>query len=100
MSNIIMIFFQKRLRKLEEEKEMVSMIKNKFRLVNVKQKTKQIASLKLKMKIDLNKKIKKNWDKIMNIVYGTKKMSNKYLKAYGELGTLLEIVLNLSLDDN
>lgn len=40
MSNIIMIFFQKRLRKLEEEKEMVSMIKNKFGLVNVKQKTK------------------------------------------------------------
>lgn len=52
------------------------------------------------MEIDLNKKIKKDWDKIMNIVYGTKKMSDKYLKAYGELGTLLEIVLNLSLDDN
>lgn len=60
MSNAIMIFFQKRLRESEKKKKIMSMIKNMFGLVNIKQKTKQIAFLELKIKTDHNKKMKKN----------------------------------------
>lgn len=86
--------------KLEKKKKIVSIIRNKFKLVNLKQKTKQVAFLELKIETDQNKIIKKNWDKIINMIYNTKKMSNKYLKVYKKLNAPLEIVLDLSLDNN
>lgn len=99
MSNAIMTSFRRRLRESEEEKEMVSMIRNEFGLVNMEKKTKRVASSELKMETDHNKKMKKDWEKIMNMVHGTRKMSDRYLEAYGELGAPPEIVLDPSLDD-
>lgn len=75
---------------------MVSIIKNEFRLMNVGKKTKRVASSKLKVKIDYNKK---NWNSIMNMVYDSRKMSNRYLVIYEELSASSEIVLEPSLDD-
>lgn len=99
MSNAIMTSFRRRLRESEEEKEMVSMIRNEFGLVNMEKKTKRVASSELKMETAHNKKMKKDWGKIMNMVHGTRKMSDRYLEAYGELGAPPEIVLDPSLDD-
>lgn len=42
---------------------------------------------------------KKDWNRIMNMVHGTRKMSDRYLEAYGELGAPPEIVVDPSLDD-
>lgn len=57
---------------------MVSMIRNKFGSVNVEKKTKRVASLELKVETDHNKKMEKDWNKIMNMVYGSRKMSDRY----------------------
>lgn len=99
MSHTIMTSFRRRLRELEEEREMVSMIRNEFGLVKVGKKTKRVASSELKVETDHNKKMKKDWNRIMNMVHGYRKMSDRYLEAYGELGAPPEIVLDPSLDD-
>ena len=98
MSNAIMTSFRRRLRESEQEMEMVSTIKNEFGLVNAGKKTKRVASTELKVETDRNKKMKRDWDKIMNMVHGTRRMSDRYLEAYGELGAPPEIVLDPSLD--
>ena len=82
MSDAIMTSFRRRLRGSEQEKEMVSIIRNEFGLVNVEKKTKRVASSELKVEMDHNRKMKKDWDKIMNMVPGTRNMSDRYLEAY------------------
>lgn len=99
MSDAIMTSFQRKLRESEQEEEMVSMIRNEFGLVKLEKETKRVAPSELKVETDYNKKMKKDWDKKMNMVHGTRKMSDRYLEAYGELGALPEIVLDPSLDD-
>lgn len=93
ISDAIMTSFRRRFRESEQEKEkeMVSMIRNEFGLVNVEKKTKRVASSELKVETDHNKNMKKDWNKIMNMVHGTRKMSDRYLEAYGELGAPPEI---------
>lgn len=46
-----------------------------------------------------NKKMKRDWNKITNMLHGTRKLSDRYLEAYGELGAPPKIVLNPSVDD-
>lgn len=60
MSDVIMRSLQRKLRESEQEKEVVSMIRNEFGLVNVEKKTKRVASSELKVETDYNKKMKKN----------------------------------------
>lgn len=98
MSDAIMASLRRRLRESEQEKEMVSMIRNEFGLVNAEKMTKRVASSELKVETDHNKKMRKDWDKIMNMVHGTRRMSDRYLEAYGKLGAPPEIVLDPSLD--
>ena len=75
------------------------MLSEEFGLVSGQKKTKRVASSQLQAESDRVKRMKGDWDKIMNLVHGVKKVSDTYLQDYGDFGASPEIVLDPSLDD-
>jgi hypothetical protein len=62
-------------------------------------KVKRVASLELEAEKVKAKKMKVEWDKILNLSVGIKKMSDTYMVTYGELAASPEIVHGPSLDE-
>ena len=98
MSDAIVQSVRKQCRNSQKEREIISMIENNFGLATEARKTKRIASSQLAEETLRAKKRNKDWTKIMNMVHGTKKMSDTYLEDYGELGMAPQIVVDPSLD--
>jgi hypothetical protein len=99
MSAAIVKGVRKHLREAEQEKEIVEMLSNNFRLISGQKKTMRVASSQLLAKSDRAKRMKGDWAKITNLVHGVKKISDTYFQDYGELGAPPEIVLDPSLDN-
>jgi hypothetical protein len=62
-------------------------------------KVKRVASLELEAEKVKAKKMKVEWDKILNLSVGIKKMSDTYMVTYGKLAASPEIVHGPSLDE-
>jgi len=62
-------------------------------------KVKRVASLELEAEKVKAKKMKVEWDKIVNLSGGVKEMSDTYMLTYGELAAPPEIVHDPSLDE-
>lgn len=100
MSDGIVQSIRKRCRGSQKEREIIAMIENNFGLSQEVCKTKRIASSQLAEETVRAQKRNKDWTKIMNMVHGTKKMSDTYLEEYGELGMPPLIVVDPSLPLN
>lgn len=90
---------KKRLREIEKEQELVEQLNANFGLIPGAPKVKRVASSQLEAELIRNKKMKVDWSKLMNLVKGTKNMSDVYLTEYGELGAPPYVVNDLSLDE-
>lgn len=86
MSDAIVQSIRKRCRDSQKEREIISMIENNFGLATGVRETERIASSQLVEETLRAQKRNKDWTKIMNMVIGTKKMSDICLEDYGELG--------------
>jgi hypothetical protein len=99
VSETILKGLKKRLRATENEKEIVELLDANFGLISGGQKVKRVASSQLEAELVHNKRMKLDWAKMMNLVKGTKKMSDTYLAVYGEVGMPPLIVHDPSLDE-
>ena len=99
ISETIVKGMKKRLREAEKEKELVEQLDTNFGLIPGAPKVKRVASSQLQAEHIRNKRMKIDWSKLMNLVKGTKNMSDVYLSEYGELGASPLIVHDQSLDE-
>ncbi|KAI9769444.1 MAG: hypothetical protein M1839_003658 [Geoglossum umbratile] len=90
---------RKRLREAEKEKEIVETMSEEFGLISGQKKTKRVSSSQLQLESDRAKRMKVEWDKLMNLAHRVRKISDTYLENFGELGAPPEIVVDPSLDD-
>lgn len=63
-------------------------------------KAKRVASSQLQAEPLGNKRMRNDWLKLTNLVKRVKNMSDVYLSEWSDLGTLLLIVHDPSLDDS
>lgn len=98
MSDAIVQSVRKQCRNSQKEREIISLIENNFGTATETRKTKRITSSQLAEETLRAKKRNKDWIKIMNMVHGTKKMSDTYLEDYEELGMPPQTVVDPSLD--
>lgn len=82
ISDAIVQSIRKRCRELHKEREIIFMVENNFGLATEVQKTKRIASSQLLGENLRAQRRKRDWDKIMNMVDGTKNMSDTYVDNY------------------
>jgi hypothetical protein len=99
ISETIVKGMKKRLREAEKEMELVEQLNTDFGITPSVPKVKRVASSQLQAELDRNKIMKTDWSKILNLVQGTKDMSDVYLSKYGELGAPPNIIYDLSLDE-
>jgi hypothetical protein len=90
---------KKRLREAEKQNELVEQLDNNFGLIPGGPKVKRVTYSHLLAERIQNKRMNIDWSKLMNLVKGTKKMSDVYLSEYGELGPPPLIVHDQSLDE-
>jgi hypothetical protein len=67
-----------RLREAEKEKELVEQLSANFGIAPGAPKVKRVASSQLHAELERNKRMKIEWSKILNLVQGTKEMSDVY----------------------
>ncbi|KAI9761716.1 MAG: hypothetical protein M1840_001720 [Geoglossum simile] len=91
---------RKRLREAEKERGAAKMISEDFGLVSGQKTTKRIASSQLQAETDRAKRMKVEWDKLMNLAHRVRKISDAYLENFGELSGPPEIVVDPSLDED
>lgn len=84
MSDAIVQSIRKRCRDSQREHEIISIIENNFGLATEVRKSKHIISSQLEEETLRAKRRTKDWNKIMNMVHGTKQRSDTYLENYEE----------------
>lgn len=99
ISQTIVKGMKKRLREAETEKELVEQLDTNFGLIPGVPKVKRVASSQLQAERTRNKRMRIDWSKLMNLVKGTKNMSDVYLSEYGELGAPPLTIHDQSLDE-
>ncbi|KAI9778773.1 MAG: hypothetical protein M1839_007863 [Geoglossum umbratile] len=99
MTGAIEKWVRKRLREAEKEKEIVKMMSEEFRLISGQKKAKRVASSQLQVESDRAKRMKAEWDKIMNLAHNVRRISDTYLENFEEFGAPPEIAVDPSLDD-
>jgi hypothetical protein len=62
-------------------------------------KIKRVASSKLEAETDRVKRMKRDWDKILNLAHSVKTISDTYFEDYGELSAPPKVVADPSLDE-
>lgn len=98
ISATIIEVIRKRRRDAQQDKEVIEAVSEAFGL-DTGRKIKRVASSQLEAESDRVKRIKRDWDKIMNLAFNVRKISDTYLDEYGELCGPPEIVVDPSLDE-